>query len=287
MFSLHQIHFVILVTVSVYFGFVLGSFICQVAYRLPILIIKKNCGGIAPEWMTASERLVTGIDSPGCLCPNCGEPILKRDLIPVLSWLMLRGKSRCCKTKISPRYLITEFSSGVLCGITTYATGATWLSVLWCFFLLMMLCIALIDCHYYLIPTVLIVPLGGVGILAGSFNLLTTSLATNLFAGVVVYVSLRLLNLFMSKQSPALGDGDTNLFTVVAIWLGAHKVMIVLLFASLALLLFQACSSKFSSYKNSSLCMAYRESLPFGIFIFFGVLVSLLFGESIFNALLN
>lgn len=81
-----------IVTVAVAFGLVFGSFLNVVIYRLP--------RGLNVAW-------------PGSACPGCGSPIRGYDNLPVLSWILLRGRSRCCKTRISPRYPLVEAVGGL------------------------------------------------------------------------------------------------------------------------------------------------------------------------------
>src|SRR4029077_15032185 len=78
-------------------GLSLGSFVTAVAYRLP------------RGMPIATDR---------SHCPACGAPIAARDNLPVVSWLLLRGRARCCDARISPRYPLTELAVGVLFVVT-------------------------------------------------------------------------------------------------------------------------------------------------------------------------
>ncbi|HWP06945.1 MAG TPA: prepilin peptidase [Polyangiaceae bacterium] len=84
---------VFLIVFAVALGLVLGSFLNVVIYRLP-----------------RGENIAF----PGSHCPHCGQPIKPYDNIPVLSWLVLRGRARCCKAPISPRYPLVEAIGGLL-----------------------------------------------------------------------------------------------------------------------------------------------------------------------------
>ena len=84
------------------FGAIIGSFLNVVAYRLP-----------------RGESL----SHPPSRCPNCGTPVKPYDNIPVLSWLLLRGRCRNCKEPISPRYPIVEAGTALLCALVVIAKG--------------------------------------------------------------------------------------------------------------------------------------------------------------------
>src|SRR5277367_6356304 len=76
-----------------WWGAVWGSFVNVVVYRVP---------------------LDMSVVRPGSHCPGCGAPVAAYDNIPILSWLLLRGRARCCKVRISPRYLVVEALSGLI-----------------------------------------------------------------------------------------------------------------------------------------------------------------------------
>src|SRR5688572_4050532 len=85
------------------FGAVVGSFLNVVAYRLP-----------------RGESLAT----PGSRCPACETPIKPWDNVPVLSWLLLRGRCRACGARISPRYPVVEAVTALLCALVVIDRGA-------------------------------------------------------------------------------------------------------------------------------------------------------------------
>jgi leader peptidase (prepilin peptidase)/N-methyltransferase len=100
---------------------------------------------------------------PPSRCPHCLTPIRAWQNIPVVSWVMLRGRSRCCGRPISPRYVLVEALAGLLGYLVVLFHGASLLSVLYGLALLFLLCVALIDLDSYLIPAALslgLIPLG-------------------------------------------------------------------------------------------------------------------------------
>src|SRR5215207_1412862 len=89
--------------VAFLFGAIIGSFLNVVAYRLP-----------------RKESLAR----PASRCPACETPIKPWDNIPIVSWLILRGRCRACGARISPRYPIVEALTGLLCALVVVAKGA-------------------------------------------------------------------------------------------------------------------------------------------------------------------
>ena len=132
------------------YGSVYGSFLNVVIHRLP-----------------REESIVT----PRSSCPHCGKPISWRDNIPVLSWLLLRGKGRCCRKPISVRYPLVEAATAVLAGCLWLKWGETPVfaagAVLACGALL---AVALIDWDTFLIPDELSLGLALAGILFSPCN---------------------------------------------------------------------------------------------------------------------
>src|SRR6476646_2280729 len=115
-------------------GALIGSFLNVVAYRLP-----------------RGESLAR----PASRCPSCGTPIKPYDNVPVLSWVLLRGRRRSCGTRISARYPLVELGTGLLCAAVVVAKGAdsdAWLGLA---FVLVLVPITLIDLDVRLIPNVL------------------------------------------------------------------------------------------------------------------------------------
>jgi len=131
------------------YGLAIGSFLNVVVYRLP-----------------AEESIV----SPGSRCPRCGHAIGVRDNLPVLSWLLLRGRCRHCRGRISPRYPSVELLTGIVFALVAWRFGASWLTALYALFAAALIAAALIDFDHQIIPDS--ISLGGLAV-----GLLLTPLA--------------------------------------------------------------------------------------------------------------
>ena len=119
------------------FGALIGSFLNVVAYRLP-----------------RGESL----SHPPSHCPNCGEPVKPYDNIPVLSWLLLRGRCRHCKQPISIRYPIVEAGTALLCALVVVVKGADGDAIIGIALVLLLVPVTLIDLDHHLIPNKITFP---------------------------------------------------------------------------------------------------------------------------------
>jgi len=206
--------------VAVSLGLVLGSFLNVVIYRLP-----------------RGENVAF----PASRCPGCGTPIRAYDNIPVLSWLVLRGRARCCKTKISPRYPLVEFVGGlagwavldkVLADAPTVVSDGALVAE---FAAYLALCLGLlaavfIDLEFMLLPDE--ITLGGAVLGLVTVPIRQISWTDSLVGGVVgfsivflpFYLGYRLL-----RGHPGMGLGDAKLLLLSGIWLGWQGAVFALL----------------------------------------------------------
>ena len=127
-------------------GLVIGSFLNVVIWRVP-----------------RDESVVR----PASHCPGCDRPIETRDNIPVVSWLLLRGQCRHCKTRISPRYPAVELLTGVLFVGVTLRFGLRVALIAFLYFTAVAVALAFIDIDHHRLPNVLTLP--SYGVLAALF----------------------------------------------------------------------------------------------------------------------
>src|ERR687889_1582213 len=132
-----------LVLVAVLFGLVVGSFLNVVVHRVP-----------------HRESVVWPVSH----CPHCGEPIRPKDNVPLISYLLLRGRCRNCKEPISIRYPSVEATTGLLFGTAAYAFGVS-LALLPALVLISgLIPLAVIDVEHRLLPNVIVGPAALVGL---------------------------------------------------------------------------------------------------------------------------
>jgi leader peptidase (prepilin peptidase)/N-methyltransferase len=232
------------------FGLMLGSFFNVVAYRLP-----------------RGESLAT----PASRCPGCETPIKPYDNVPVLSWLLLRGRCRACGTSIAWRYPLVELSTALLMAIAVLALGAdrdAWLGLA---FVALLVPVAVIDIDFRIIPNKLMI-LGAVA--APSILALTDPGALPEHAIAAAAAGGFLLAAALAYPS-GMGMGDVKLAFVMGLFLG-RDVGVAMLVALVAGSLAGAAVIAAKGAKEGR-----RTAIPFGPFLALGGVVALLAGEPV------
>jgi leader peptidase (prepilin peptidase) / N-methyltransferase len=219
-------------------GLAFGSFLNVCVYRLPRQI---------------------SVVSPRSACPNCHLPIAFYDNIPVLSWILLRGRCRHCKVSITPRYMIVELLTGVLFLACYWHFGLTLSTLKYCAFAFLLLGLIFTDAETKLLPDKLTLPGLALGLI---FSLLVpvNDLASQFLPGIVNLpisndLLLRLLSLADALLGAAVGAsfiygvgaiylrwrgmegmgfGDVKLMAMVGAFLGVKLTVFTIFTASLA-----------------------------------------------------
>jgi leader peptidase (prepilin peptidase) / N-methyltransferase len=231
-------------------GLVLGSFLTAVAHRLP-----------------RGESFVGGRSR----CPRCGAQIAAYDNIPVLSWLLLRGRCRSCHEPISARYPLAELALALLYAATVLILGTDDVGelVLGLVLVTILVAITLTDLEFRLIPNAVVLTgaLAGLAILALSD---VSALAGHVLAGVIAGGILFVIALAYPR---GMGMGDVKLVAMMGLYLG-RAVAPALLVA-------------FAAGAGVGLLMIARQgadarkrTIPFGPFLALGGIVGLWFGDA-------
>lgn len=189
------------------FGLVFGSFFNVVGLRVP----KK-------------ESIVT----PPSHCTSCNRQLTALDLIPVLSYLFLRGKCRRCGAKISPIYMVTELVTGLLFAFAVWKLGITFEMAVAILFISLLAIIVVSDIAYMLIPDKVLLFFLPFIVLGRVFSPLEPWWDSLL--GAVVGFGVLLLIAVISKGG--MGGGDIKLFFLIGLVLGTIPTLMTLFFAS-------------------------------------------------------
>jgi leader peptidase (prepilin peptidase)/N-methyltransferase len=239
-------------TVAGLFGAIFGSFLNVVVYRLP-----------------RRESLVR----PASRCPGCGTPIRPYDNVPVLSWLLLRGRCRSCKTAIPRRYPLVEALTALLCVGAVLAGGSTASIVMNVAFILLLVPIALIDVEHRVIPNRL-TALGALLAVGIGTALDASGEPERLIAGAAAAGALLIAAL---AYPGGMGMGDVKLAGVMGLFLGS-AVAPAMLVALLAGVLFGALVVARKGARAGR-----KTAVPFGPFLAFGSLVGIFAGGALVN----
>jgi len=242
---------------SFLFGAIIGSFLNVVILRLP----------------AKGESIVF----PPSHCPKCGAEIHGYDNIPLLSFLLLRGKCRACRTPISIQYPLVELSMALLSLALFKKFGPSFEFVLYFAFLATLLVIIFIDLHHQIIPDS--ITLTGIMVgFAGSF--LNSKVAWQdsglgiILGGGILY-SVALIYFTLTKRH-GMGGGDIKLLGMIGAFLGWQSLLFVLFFSSLT-------GSIVGIVVMIKQGKGGQTRIPFGPFLAFAAIVYLFFQQSIFN----
>ncbi|MFT5577846.1 MAG: leader peptidase (prepilin peptidase)/N-methyltransferase [Paraglaciecola psychrophila] len=228
----------LLITFATIIGLLVGSFLNVVIYRLPLMMQR--------EW-TSECRLLLELDDenteqekpfnlaqPNSHCPQCNTAIKPWQNIPVVSYLLLRGRCGHCKTRISPRYPIVEAVTGLLSAVIAWQLGSPYLVLAgllltWC-----LISLTMIDADHKLLPDQITLPLLWAGLIVNSFTLVVP-LADALWGAVFGYMSLWTVfwgfKLITGKDG--MGYGDFKLLAALGAWMGWQSLLVIILMSSL------------------------------------------------------
>ncbi len=217
-------------------GLMVGSFLNVVILRLPIMLEnswRMECLeflGQTPE--TPKERF--DLITPPSHCPQCQHRISPWENIPVLSWILLRGRCRVCGQRISLRYPLVEGMSAALSLWVAWYFGVS-IQTLWALVLTWnLIALTVIDVDHQLLPDAITLPLLWLGMLLSLSGVFTDpqSAIIGATAGYLILWSVyHLFRLTTGKQG--MGYGDFKLLAVFGAWLGWQMVPLIILLSSL------------------------------------------------------
>jgi leader peptidase (prepilin peptidase)/N-methyltransferase len=225
-----------LVVAAILVGLCAGSFLNVVIYRLPKMLDrgwKLQCAELNGE--TVPEAPPFNLVVPRSACPSCGHPISAAENIPVVSWIVLRGKCKACRAPISRRYPVVEVLGGLFAAWSVYRFGLTPKGVGAAILLWSLLALTMIDVDTQLLPDDITLPLLWAGL---AFNLwgVFAPLASAVIGAIAGYLSLWvvywLFKLIRGKEG--MGYGDFKLLGALGAWLGWEMLPLIVLLSSLA-----------------------------------------------------
>lgn len=192
---------ILLYSIIFLFGIVIGSF-CNVC----ILRMPKH------------ETVVTERSH----CMRCGYPLAWYDMVPVASWLFLRGRCRKCKEPISPQYPIVEAANGFLYVMVFAVRGFTLTSVLYCLLTSALLVLSVIDWRTYEIP----IAVNGFVLALGILRVITDYTNWLSYLAGFLCVSMLLLVILLISKGKAIGGGDVKLMAAAGLLLGWKNILL-------------------------------------------------------------
>lgn len=276
----------VFVTFSVIFGLMVGSFLNVVIHRLPIMMenteeayfqqrqaLAANLN--EAEFNALPQPPKYNIVTPRSACPKCGHKISAMENIPIISYLILGGKCKNCKTKISMRYPLIEALTGGLIGAAAHTYGYSEATLFIFAFIFALIALTFIDLDTFLLPDDIVLPLLWLGLL---FNLNTgftdlQSAVIGAMAGyLILWVVFWLFKLIRGKEG--MGYGDFKLLAAIGAWFGWQMLPAVILLSSVVGSLIGIYFMLFKG-KNKD------YAIPFGPYLALGGIAALFFGQQL------
>jgi leader peptidase (prepilin peptidase) / N-methyltransferase len=231
------------ISVGFLFSLLIGSFLNVVIHRVPIML-ERDWAAQAAEFTAAANNQSAAensqgdyqrfnLFSPRSRCPKCGHQITALENIPVVSWLVLRGKCSGCRAPISARYPTIELITGLLGALAIAFFGATWAGLGALIFTWTLVALTCIDIDTQLLPDNMTLPLLWIGLifnLFGVFAPLKDAVIGAMLGYLILWSIYWLFKLITGKEG--MGYGDFKLLGALGAWFGWQKVPTIILLSS-------------------------------------------------------
>lgn len=269
-------------------GLCVGSFLNVVIHRMPLMMHfewRQECSQFltqqpeistdqtaAINTMAAQDTPIT-LSRPSSRCPHCAHNIKWYENIPLISWLVLRGRCSDCKAAISWRYPLVELITALLSALVIYHFGVTAVGVSALVLVWTLIALTGIDFDTQLLPDRLTFPLAGLGLAVNSqswFVSPTQAIWGLLLGFLSLWIVVKVFYLITKKYG--MGQGDFKLLAVLGAWLGPMMLPLIILLSSIL-----------GSIIGIILMRVHGASKPFafGPYIAIAGIIALLYGNDI------
>jgi leader peptidase (prepilin peptidase)/N-methyltransferase len=284
----------LLAVIAGLFGLMVGSFLNVVIFRLPVMLNRdwraqcqemlagKTDKKSAPA--TAHQQESFNLVTPRSRCPGCGAPIKAHQNIPIVSYVLLKGRCAACGAGISIRYPLVEALTAALSALVAWHFGFTLecagaLALTWS-----LIALSGIDLDEQLLPDLITLPLLWLGL---GFNLLGQSADSPLFVGpeaAILGAILGYLSLWsvywgfrLTTGKEGMGYGDFKLLAALGAWMGWQMLLLIITLSAIVGLVFAVGMMLFRGHKR-------QIPIPFGPYLAIAGFVALLWGQEIISA---
>jgi leader peptidase (prepilin peptidase)/N-methyltransferase len=282
------------VFIAVVFAFTLliGSFLNVVIHRLPIMMER--------DWREQADELINtpseqelpegrfDLVMPRSRCPSCGALITAWQNIPVISYLLLKGRCAACKTSISARYPLVELMTALLAAAVAWHFGPGWEALMAIALTIVLVAISMIDADTQLIPDSIVLPLMWVGLAMSLFhpmnsaNTLFIAPSDAIVGAMAGYLTLWsifwLFKLVTGKDG--MGYGDFKLLAALGAWLGWQQLPMIIMMSAVV-----------GAVINITLILARGKDrsipIPFGPYLAAAGWITMIWGETIKNTYID
>lgn len=268
--------------IAVLLGLLIGSFLNVVIHRLPLILEREDrlaCADLLNQPIEPPP--VINLATPPSRCPDCSHRIRAVENIPLLSYLLQRGRCTNCGARISPQYPLVEAAAGLLAGMVAWHFGYGLQALAAMVLTWALIALSVIDLRHLLLPDRITLPLLWLGLLMALFEVFVDlrSAVIGAMAGyLVLWTVYQAFKLLTGKEG--MGYGDFKLLAVLGAWLGWQQLLTVVLLSSLvgaligiALIILRG--------------RDHRIPLPFGPFLAAAGWLTLLWGDTLAGSYLN
>lgn len=236
------------------FGLVIGSYLHVIIDRLPHML------ELAPLPTTQLQKTYN-LAWPRSHCPHCGTTLRIKDLIPLISFLLLRGRCHYCQQPIAWSYPLTELLTATIFCVLVFVFGVQWLTLAAVIFSCSLIVLAALDYRYHVLPDNITLPMVWLGLLVNLEGLFVP--ITHAIIGAIAgYLSLWLIyhvhKLLTGRKG--LGYGDFKLLALLGTWLGWEALPLIVVIASVCGFIYA-----FLQYLRKQLTR--QTPLPLGTFL--------------------
>ena len=261
MLSMFTLESLFIFTILLGLSLSIGSFVGMASYRIPRKINLGEKG--YPCLLGGRSR-----------CPHCNQNLRNRDLIPILSFLLLKGKCFFCNKKISSRYLLIELAACACFLTCVLASNDNLVRIILFFFMVCLLLLSTIDIEHGLLPDQITLPLLWIGLIVNLY-LELVPLSAAVLGATLGYTSLWLLFWIYKflRDKDAFGYGDFKLLAATGAWFGFQALPSTLLYASITGLIW--------ALLKGFIEKGAIRSIPFGPFISLGIVIYILSSNSL------
>jgi leader peptidase (prepilin peptidase)/N-methyltransferase len=282
-------------------GLIMGSFLNVVIYRLPRmlqrewreqceeLMAQENQDKIPAKAKTEGDRVreTFNLISPGSTCPSCGQAIKAHQNIPVISYLLLRGRCASCSAKIPVRYPVIELATGVLSALVAWRFGYSLECLAGLLLTWSLVALAVIDLDTQLLPDVMTLPLLWLGLTISLLShadgsMVFTDPRSAIIGGLAGYLSLwsiyQAFKLATGKEG--MGYGDFKLLAALGAWFGWQLLLLIVLLSAVIGLIAAIGMRIFAGHEH-------QVPIPFGPYLAVAGFVAMLWGPQILSIYLR
>lgn len=242
------------ILIGIFFGLIIGSFLNVVIHRLPKAVEADEAAPLQCLLWPASTA------------PCCNSPLAWYENIPVVSWLVLRGRCRHCGQPIIPRYVAVELFTGLAFGWSVWQFGLEPVVIAYALFLIFAISLFFIDLETHLLPDVLTLNLLWLGLLMSAIGVVPLDSRDAILGVTLGYVLPWSVNrvYVLVRGHDGLGGGDFKLLAALGAWTGWVNILPILGMASIAALLVLGVHALLRKKKLTA-----DLALPFGPFLIF------------------